>query len=207
MSMKYYAVRIGKKPGIYTTWAACQEQVHGFPGAQFKKFDTQEEAQHFIEGPEAVPEQNPEQLSDDEMVAYVDGSYNAKTGFFGYGIVAFTAGKAERFSGQAQTDDAKSRNVAGEVLAATKAMELAVDRGMKRLTLYYDYAGIRHWALAEWKANLPLTQRYRAYCASIQDRLELRFVKVAAHTGNPHNEEADRLAKKGCGILPNEEAV
>lgn len=203
--MNYYAVRIGKKPGIYTTWAACQEQVHGFPGAQFKKFDSKEEAQRFIGEAEAVLEQNLTLLSDDEMAAYVDGSYNAKTGCFGYGIVAFSARKKECFWGQAQTEDAQSRNVAGEVLAATKAMELALTRGMKRLTLYYDYAGIRHWALAEWKANLPLTQRYRAYCASIQDRLELRFVKIAAHTGNPYNEEADRLAKRGCGLLPNEE--
>src|SRR5690606_22965398 len=31
---KYYAVRAGFKPGIYTSWAICQQQITGFKGAQ-----------------------------------------------------------------------------------------------------------------------------------------------------------------------------
>lgn len=31
---KYYAVRAGFKPGVYTTWAICQQQITGFKGAQ-----------------------------------------------------------------------------------------------------------------------------------------------------------------------------
>lgn len=30
---KYYAVRFGKKPGVYTDWTECQEQISGFKGA------------------------------------------------------------------------------------------------------------------------------------------------------------------------------
>lgn len=30
---KYYAVRAGNKPGVYLTWAECQEQTAGFRGA------------------------------------------------------------------------------------------------------------------------------------------------------------------------------
>ncbi|OTA53446.1 hypothetical protein K449DRAFT_390285 [Hypoxylon sp. EC38] len=30
---KYYAVRAGVKPGVYLTWAECQEQTAGFRGA------------------------------------------------------------------------------------------------------------------------------------------------------------------------------
>lgn len=31
---KYYAVRAGFKPGVYSTWAICQQQISGFKGAQ-----------------------------------------------------------------------------------------------------------------------------------------------------------------------------
>lgn len=31
---KYYAVRAGFKPGVYTSWAICQQQITGFKGAQ-----------------------------------------------------------------------------------------------------------------------------------------------------------------------------
>lgn len=47
--MPYYAVRKGRKPGIYETWAECEAQVKKFTGAQFKKFSTQSEAQAFID--------------------------------------------------------------------------------------------------------------------------------------------------------------
>ncbi|KAI8630867.1 hypothetical protein F5Y19DRAFT_37741 [Xylariaceae sp. FL1651] len=32
-AQKYYAVRSGNKPGVYLTWAECQEQTAGFRGA------------------------------------------------------------------------------------------------------------------------------------------------------------------------------
>lgn len=32
-TQKYYAVRAGNKPGVYMTWAECQEQTAGFRGA------------------------------------------------------------------------------------------------------------------------------------------------------------------------------
>ena len=31
MAKKYYAVRVGKVPGIYQTWDECKKNVHGFP--------------------------------------------------------------------------------------------------------------------------------------------------------------------------------
>ena len=35
-SVKFYAVRIGHKPGIYHNWADCLAQVKGFRGATCK---------------------------------------------------------------------------------------------------------------------------------------------------------------------------
>lgn len=36
--MKYYIVWAGKKPGIYTSWEACKEQVIGVKGSAYKCF-------------------------------------------------------------------------------------------------------------------------------------------------------------------------
>lgn len=47
MNKKYYAVKIGKEPGIYNTWDECKEQVNKFPGAIYKSFKTLEEAEKF----------------------------------------------------------------------------------------------------------------------------------------------------------------
>lgn len=47
-SSKFYAVRVGKEPGIYHSWPECLDQVRGFPKAAFKSFATQTEAEAFI---------------------------------------------------------------------------------------------------------------------------------------------------------------
>jgi ribonuclease HI len=47
--VKYYVVWKGVMPGIYTSWAACKEQVEGQAGAKYKSFDTQEEATNAFE--------------------------------------------------------------------------------------------------------------------------------------------------------------
>ncbi|GAA5916430.1 hypothetical protein JCM5296_000053 [Sporobolomyces johnsonii] len=52
----YYAVRVGRKPGVYTTWDECNAQVNKFTAAKFKKFPTLAEAESFVKGPHAQVE-------------------------------------------------------------------------------------------------------------------------------------------------------
>jgi len=42
---KFYVVWVGKKPGLYTEWSDCKEQVYGFKGAKYKSFTTKREAE------------------------------------------------------------------------------------------------------------------------------------------------------------------
>lgn len=44
----FYAVKQGRSPGIYRSWAECESQVKGFPGAVYKKFPTVSEAETFV---------------------------------------------------------------------------------------------------------------------------------------------------------------
>lgn len=44
---KYYAVKVGRKPGIYTKWSECSKQVNKYPGAIYKSFSTLEDAEKF----------------------------------------------------------------------------------------------------------------------------------------------------------------
>ena len=45
---KVYAVRNGRKTGIFTSWAECKAQVEGFPGARFKGFTDPNEATKWL---------------------------------------------------------------------------------------------------------------------------------------------------------------
>ena len=60
---KYYVVWQGKKPGIYTDWEACKEQVVGVQGAQYKGFATMQEAEQAIRLPySSVVNQNTQNI-------------------------------------------------------------------------------------------------------------------------------------------------
>ncbi|HAT56561.1 MAG TPA: hypothetical protein DCS74_03175 [Veillonellaceae bacterium] len=191
---KFYAVRKGRKTGIFLTWAACRKEVTGFPGAEFKGFPTREEAEQFMGQKEAAFET----AGDDSLVAYVDGSYDPRQpGRFAFGAVLMQDGKIIGEASQAveDTELAKMRNVAGEVQGAMYAVRYGIDNGFRLIHLYYDYAGIEKWCTGEWKANLRGTQALRNYYLSVKDSITVVFHKVKSHTGVTYNERADQLAK------------
>ena len=188
---KYYAVKAGKVPGIYRDWDSCKAQVHGYKGAIYKSFKTEEEALAFM----GETREEKDDTSYD-VVAYVDGSYRHEDASYSYGVsMAWEGGMWEdsrRFTGNM----ASMRNVAGEILGATVAMKKALELGFSTMKLCYDYAGIEHWAKGEWKCNKKGTIDYKAFYDSVKDRLAVTFVKIEAHTGVEGNERADTLAKE-----------
>lgn len=194
--MKYYAVRKGRKPGIYTNWDECKALVTGFKGAEYKSFTQREAALEYMSGgASAVVEES-------EAYSFVDGSYNQATGVYGYGGFLTYKGKKYILSGCGDDAEmASMRNVAGEVLGSMAAVEKAIELGIRSLDIYYDYMGISMWATGEWKRNKKGTIAYHDYIQSVKDKILLRFVKVKGHSGVEGNEEADRLAKKAVGIL------
>lgn len=202
MGKKYYAVREGRSIGVYETWVECESQVKGYSGASYKKFSTYEEAVDFINSnDETCGEKDLLKLKGNEMVAYVDGSFDKDNRYYSFGAVIFTQEGKETYS-QKENDETMvdMRNVAGEIRGAMYAMEQALKSGKDILYLYYDYVGIEKWAIGEWKTNKDGTREYKEYFNSIKDKLKVEFQKVKAHSGDEYNEEADKLAKEALGI-------
>ena len=190
--MKYYAVRIGRNPGIYHTWDECKRETMGFKGASFKKFSTREDAEAFIN---EIEEEKKESAEKDELVVYVDGSYRNSDKSHSYGVYMFNDEEEYTYS-KRFFKDSDMRNVSGEIKGAMRAMEEAAELGKKKIYLHYDYEGIRSWALGFWKTNKEGTIYYKNFYDSIKDKLEVKFIKVEAHTGVKYNELVDKLAKE-----------
>ena len=197
MSNKYYAVKVGKNPGIYMTWDECKEQVNKYPKAEFKSFTTMEEAHAFMENKTVEVEID----SKDTAVAYVDGSFNVDTMVYGYGVVMMYHGREEYYKGSGNEENMSGmRNVAGEILGATYAMKYAYDHDIKNLVIYHDYEGIAKWCLGEWKTNKLETQTYKNKFQEYSKKVNISFVKVKGHSGDKYNDLADALAKEAAGV-------
>lgn len=205
MSSKYYAVKVGKTPGIYTSWEDCKGQVEGVSGAKYKGFKSLEEAEHFLDGgafrqlslfDDHIIESKKIPSDTENATAYVDGSYNDATKQFSYGMVIFYGGKELHFSQMIEDEElAGMRNVAGEIKGAQAAMEFALENGCKNLTIYHDYEGIAKWCLGLWKTNKAGTRAYKEFYDNAKKHLNIEFIKVKGHSNDKYNDLADELAK------------
>lgn len=209
---KYYAVKVGKFPGIYNSWDECKDFVTGYPNAQFKSFKELKEAEKYMEveissEKAGTIESLKKTITDEELnlpsvYSFVDGSYNVETGIYGYGGFISVNGCKHILQGSGNDADLVGmRNVAGELQGSIAAMMYAKEKHLKELCILYDYNGIEHWAKGTWKRNKKGTIAYHELFQKLSKEINIEFRKVKAHNKIEGNEEADRLAKKAVGIL------
>ena len=218
MAKRYYAVKVGRIPGIYQTWDEAKAQVNGYSGAVYKSFATLQEAEEFMLSSIEQTNDNKKDesffknlneeidkkiasLSEDEVVAFVDGSYNQEVERAGFGTIIISKGGEKNtsynsFGKQFSEDLISLRNVAAELEGVKEAIEVAVGINKSKITIYYDYEGIEKWATKQWGAKKKLTKSYAEFMQEKMKQIVIEFVKVPAHSGIIYNEEADALAKK-----------
>ncbi len=196
MAKKFYAVKVGKVPGIYESWAECQNQIHGFSGAVYKGFTTKEDALDFMGNGGAKKQE------ETQAVAYVDGSYDAAEKAFSYGIVLFYGGQEMHFSQKCMDQElASMHNVAGEIKGAEAAIQYCLDNHISSVTIYHDYEGIAKWCNGDWQAKKAGTIAYARFYREASSKVYVKFVKVKGHSGDKYNDLADKLAKEALGIV------
>ena len=201
MGKKFYAVKQGKKMGIFTTWDECKQNVHGYSGAAYKSFASKADAEKYLHGDSNSEKANDEPVTAElEAVAYVDGSFNNKTSEFSFGAVVFFQGEQLNFAEKFNDPELVTmRNVAGEIKGSERAMAFAAENGAKNLTIHHDYEGISKWCTGDWQAKKPGTIAYKEYFDGIKKNINIKFVKVKAHSGDEYNDLADKLAKDAFG--------
>lgn len=218
---KFYAVAVGKKPGIYYSWEECSSNVQGVKGAAYKSFPTLREAAAYLADFEGLKEdaadadQNGRDVINDridgmirdlgpeDVIAFVDGSYDTAGETSGYGVVLiFSDGNREELQGHFDRgyseDFINLRNVAAELEGVKAAVTRAIDAGKKKIMIFYDYSGIEKWADDSWKANKDITKAYKTFIRESREKIVIEFFKVESHTGIALNDEADRLAKSAA---------
>ena len=187
-SKVYYAVRRGRKPGIYRTYAECEKQVSGFSHQEYKKFSSREAAEEYM------------QEKENKAWAFVLGDYNSDTGVYGYGGFLCDGERDYPLSGCANDPDIRTmRADAGKLLGIMAAVRKAEELGIQELMIRYDLTGIEKWATGEWKAGRPGTKAYAEFMNSDERRVRLNFEWVKSGADTERKRKASALAGKAAG--------
>lgn len=228
MAKKYYAVLDNNLSYILDNWEDTQILVKGISNIKYKSFTNYNEAVQYLEdfgvkeedillkcdkntskneksrksvnGPTTFINLSYNEMYN-ELVCYVDGSYDAKNKVYSYGLVVMINEQVlGEFSGKgSRSEYASMHNVAGEILGAVKAVEFAIKNGYKIVHLFYDYQGIESWATGTWKRNNDLTKGYNEFIKANKDKVTIKFHKVKGHSNDKWNDRADELARGAIG--------
>ena len=203
--MSYYAVAVGRVPGIYRTWDECRLQVNSVSGARFKKFNSYDEATKFI------TVENPSMPKKDHQVIWTDGSClgngtaEATGGYGVYFAPNDPRNIAAALSGPDQTNNTAELTAIKAALDATMtipSIEIKSDST-------YSIKAITTW-LPKWRdRNFKTTKgdpvKNQALIEAIDNLLTRRdhlgyktvLTHVYGHAGDHGNESADALARIG----------
>ncbi len=175
---KFYVVWKGRIPGVYATWEACEAQVKGFSGAQYKAFPTREVAEAAFRAPS---EQQIGKSASLQTWLFspqppilpslcVDAACNATPGRLEYRGVLTENGEQVFHAGPF----ADGTNNVGEFLAIVQGMNWLADRGLA-WPIYSDSAVAIGWVMAgQCKtdlARLPSNQSLFELIAQAEETL------------------------------------
>ena len=204
MASKFYAVKVGRTPGVYTTWNDAKNEVNGYSGAVYKSFPTLTQAQQFIDPnySPAVPISQPPVSRLHSIMVYTDGSSSNNIG--GYGIVQVNDNQLiKSYSGRCPGE--KVTNNMAELYAVWQALKIYQNSDV---TIYTDSKyvigclteWVYKWLSNGWQTFNGQSVANRQLIEEIlilqKDRL-VTYNHVKAHQGNQFNELADQLANQG----------
>ena len=216
-SMPYYAVAAGKTVGIFENWNECKLSVSGFRGAIYKKFETQDEAETFIQDNQKSETNTiPRSIFKDgeiDYYVYTDGacSNNGKaSACAGIGIFFGTGDHrnvSRKIDGKQTNNTAELRAIIDTYhiiypdLEVGKKIAIASDSeyAIKCATSYGE-----KYSNTEWKKEIPnkdlVKTIYDLYVGT-----SVQFIHVRAHTDKTDihsigNDYADKLANIAIGL-------
>jgi len=204
--MAFYAVAKGRSIGIFDSWIECKQSVIGFKNALYKKFNTKQEAEQFIQLDIHDPIQPDYYVYTDGACSH-NGKDHAKAGigiFFGKDD---PRNVSKRIVGKQTNNMAELRAIIetypliepdlqhGKQIAIVSDSEYAI----KCATTYGETCSKNGWS-----KEIPNQETVKLIYELYKDK-PIQFIHVKAHTNQSDihslgNHQADLLANQSIGL-------
>ncbi|CAG9329199.1 unnamed protein product [Blepharisma stoltei] len=209
MKVFFYAVRAGRRPGIYKSWDECLEQIHKFQGADYKKFPDFDSAKKFLsyeskEIPKTLQssetediEKEKKEIFDNAGIVYTDGGSRGNPGIAGCGAALYNLKHIEVASSYKFLGRKLTNNIA-EYEGVLLGMELATEHNVKKLEVRSDSKLAVSQIQGKWAVRHPDIMEIWNKTMSKTKNFESFSIK---HIDREMNSRADELANKGMDLI------
>ena len=221
----YYAVRSGHKPGIYRSWEGCRQQVEGYSNAEYKRFASLDEAEHYLNpngGARPKPAADPVQMTLTppprgastlkEVTIYADGACLGNPGPGGYGVIVTFGERRKELSAGFRLTTNNRMEILGCIAGLSALKEPCT------VTVYSDSRYVvntmtKSWAIRwrrnDWKRKDgdgqmkdALNKDLWIQMLELCDKHRVQFKWIRGHSGNEGNERCDELARTAASADP-----
>jgi ribonuclease H-related protein len=224
MGKLFYAVKVGREPGIYRKQKQALDQIRDFSRGECARFLTLEDAERYlresvcnIDYDWLIREKNKkfyknkvssielsltEELAHTEkyskergtLVAYTDGS--AYRDYAAYGVVIVQNNQVrDQLSGIKKIYPQKCVSLQAEIHAVQASIMYAIENQYKKIIVFHDLSTLGLAAYGQVHINTPIYREYQRSIQEMQKQIDIHFIKVKGHRENPFNNLADQLAK------------
>lgn len=211
---KFYAVAVGKKPGIYEKWFGpdgAEIQVRGVTGARFKGFPALDEAEAWLESPGAfrssfTPRKDSGKMSrpadrEGRIIIYSDGGSIGNPGPGGYGVVVIEDGVRRELSGGFRMTTNNRMELTGAIAGIRlfgKPSKILLCTDSQYVVKGIMEGWARKWRKNGWMRtrNEP-AENYDLWkeLLELTERHDVIFEWIKGHAGHDENERCDELAR------------
>ena len=203
----FYAVRVGRVPGLYKTWNECVEQIKHFPNQQFKKFMTRKEALDYVQN-KLIDIDYDNHYDDSILNVYTDGSsyHNGKPDCKASYGVYFGEDDVRNESGLVIEHPS---NNSGELMGILRAIELIKED--EEAVIHTDSAyGIKcvsdygqKMKKLGWPKEIPNINIIKKLIVSLESKPNIKFHHLNSHTNktDKHSIGNDKVDKMATDVL------
>lgn len=194
----YYAVKKGHTTGIFDKWADVQTAIKGFSEPEYKKVQTKEEAEAYLNDKDWWGEQISKENQAGYLVAFTAGSYNVEQNKYSYGIVFILPDGTEKsICGHERNNQyPEDGNIIGEIAGVLNVLDWAALQGYTKVKIYHKYAGISKWLHGEWKAKKKISKEFISLYKSQEEKFtQIDLEQIEQHNNIVYHDEAAQLAK------------
>jgi ATP-dependent DNA helicase PIF1 len=196
--MKYYAVKVGKRTGIFHDWDEVKNLVIGYPGAKHKSFKTEQAAIEYLSKSDLECENVQESCAVKPLIAYTRGCYNKHhKDLTSYAVVLIAPDSEEPIT---LTDivkpnkEIKDGNSYGEMFGVLKTLEFARNHAFTHVAIHHSHDGMKGWFHnGTWNVKCEDAKHYRNQTQAYAE-LKVEFIRSDDTLHKDRKDYAKKLA-------------